>query len=119
MFKNGIKVALFTCFVSLPLNLFSDIDEQLQKHGSNMFIYTETYIESHRNIQNTNIHHRTHPKHQNTFRFSHFPNISLFSKKKTGVQRHQRFMLNFMALLIFYIFQQQILFRATQPHQFT
>ena len=69
-----------------------------------MFIYTENDIESYRNIQNTCIYTKTHPKHNNTFQS--FQNQ--FSFLKNQVQTNQRSMLLFIALFI--------LLRATQPN---
>ena len=45
-----------------------------------MFIYTESYTESHRNTQNINICNKTHRKHQITFRNSHSSQTSIFLK---------------------------------------
>ena len=68
----------------------------------NMFVYTEKYIESHRNIQNINIYH----KHtQNTKFDSEFDKYSkkTYSSKIRHSTNH-RFMQNCMASLRFYIF---------------
>ena len=66
----------------------------------NMFIYTESYTESNRHTQNINIYHKPHQH----FHISHIFKKTYF--QIIDIQSNQRFMLDFMSLLISYIIQQ-------------
>ena len=51
-----------------------------------MLIYTDSYTESHRNIQNINLYPKPHPKHQTIFHlFS-----QLFKKPSLSKNKHSK-----------------------------
>ena len=70
---------------------------------SNLFIYTENFIASHKNIENSNLQYKTHPTHLNVFCFcnSMFSNIHLV--QNWTFNKHKHFMLMLMAQLTSHI----------------
>ena len=64
-----------------------------------MFIYTESYAESHRNTQNINIYHKHTKNTKIHFRFSHFFKDAYFHQK--DIQKYKRSILNSMEPLFF------------------